>query len=85
MSPAQVSVVQNRYRETLKAAGFEPVPENESTPQAEPRKRRLDHALFMCQAPMSYQDLTFVQGVLWSEGVYQLDELREHVVNAAKA
>lgn len=89
MEQARVAAVVARYKGVLEAKGNTPVRQSEASPDRDERERKLDHVLWMAHHLESdeakdYSDakrnrwLGWMQGVLWAEGVYNLEEQKQH-------
>lgn len=87
MTDEQVLQALDLYEQVLKERGAEPIEVPHNYCPASP-KEALNHALSMI-APMHQflvdgkreelmRWLGFLQGILWSEGIFTLDELKNH-------
>jgi hypothetical protein len=83
MTRDQIAEVANLYLKELVGLGEKP---KHNLTAANPNK--LQHAGWMCQQILLFVEenshykacrwLGFVQGILWLEGIYTVDEMREH-------
>lgn len=89
MEQARISAVTKRYQGVLEARGNTPVRQSDASEDRDHRERKLDHVLWMTHhldsdEAKDYSDakrnrwLGWMQGVLWSEGIYTLDEQKQH-------
>jgi len=88
MTNEQVMQVVAAYQARLSKEGYRPVQiDFDRTTASFPRSRQLEHVAWMCteiQAALAAGErekamrwLGFTQGVLWAQGVYAVNELRE--------
>ena len=85
MEQARVQAILDRYKGVLEARGNTIVPESEAKPDRDPRERKLDHCLSMISRindkfseGKTNRWLGWIQGVLFCEGIYTIDEERQH-------
>lgn len=86
MDQARMHATLERYGKVLEARGNTPVRENNAVEGRDVRERQLDHALWMITNLKDHKDsetgqnrwFGFVQGILWTTGVYTIDEIRVH-------
>lgn len=85
MTNERITAVLSRYEKTLEARDNKPTPEDAEQVNTDPRERRLDHALFVTKQLLAKEDAEdraewfgFVQGILWCEGIYTIDDIRKH-------
>ncbi len=88
MTDEQVKQVVVAYQARLSKEGYQPVQiDFNRTTSDFPRSRQLEHVAWMCSEIQRALDagereqamrwLGFTQGVLWAQGVYAVNELRE--------
>jgi hypothetical protein len=88
MTDEQVKQVVTAYQARLTREGYQPVQiDFDRTTAAFPRSRQLEHVAWMCseilrsldegQREQAMRWLGFTQGVLWAQGVYAVNEMRE--------
>jgi hypothetical protein len=88
MTDEQVKRVVTAYQERLTREGYQPVQiDFDRTTASFPRSRQLEHVAWMCGEILRALDagereramrwLGFTQGVLWAQGVYAVNEMRE--------
>ena len=88
MTDEQVKQVLDAYRARLEKEGYTPHQiDFDRTTASFPRSRQLEHVAWMCgeiQRALDEGDreramrwFGFTQGVLWAQGVYAVNELRE--------
>lgn len=92
MNEARVMAVVGQYKSVLEARGNQPVRESEKPRTEDPREQKLDHVLWMTNVLIKrpeYSDdkrnrwLGWIQGVLWSEGIFNLEEEKQHNVRTS--
>jgi hypothetical protein len=88
VTDAQVKQVVKAYQERLEREGYRPSQiDFDRTTASFPRSRQLEHTAWMCQEIQRALDegdreramrwLGFAQGVLWAQGIFAVNELRE--------
>lgn len=88
MTDDQVKQVVQAYQARLSKEGYQPAQiDFDRTTSGFPRSRQLEHVAWMCdeiQRALAEGDrekamrwLGFSQGVLWAQGIYAVNELRE--------
>jgi len=88
MTDEQVKQVVTAYQARLTREGYQPVQiDFDRTTAAFPRSRQLEHVAWMCseilvalaagEREKAMRWLGFTQGVLWAQGVYAVNEMRE--------
>jgi hypothetical protein len=88
MTDEQVKQVVQAYAARLSREGYQPVQiDFDRTTASFPRSRQLEHVAWMCgeiertlaagEREQAMRWLGFTQGVLWAQGVYAVNELRE--------
>lgn len=90
MEAARITAITTRYKGILTARGNKPVRQNEENPGRAEKQRKLDHVLWMVchlldsDEAKDYSDakrnrwLGWIQGVLWAEGIYTVEEQKQH-------
>lgn len=86
MNKERMHAALERYGKMLEARGNTPVRENRAVEGRDPRERQLDHCLWMITNLKDHKDsetgqnrwFGFIQGILWTVGVYTIDEMRGH-------
>ena len=88
MTDEQVKQVVTAYQARLTREGYQPVQiDFDRTTASFPRSRQLEHVAWMCQEILralsagereqAMRWLGFTQGVLWAQGIYAVNEMRE--------
>ena len=88
MTDEQVRQVVTAYRARLEREGYQPIQiDFDRTTSGFPRSRQLEHVSWMCgeilraleagEREKAMRWLGFSQGVLWAQGVYAVNEMRE--------
>lgn len=88
MTDEQVKQVVTAYRARLEREGYQPVQiDFDRTTASFPRSRQLEHVTWMCgeilrvlatgERETAMRWLGFTQGVLWAQGIYAVNEMRE--------
>ncbi len=88
MTDDQVKQVVQAYAARLAKEGYQPVQiDFDRTTSSFPRSRQLEHVAWMCgeiqrsltegNREQAMRWFGFTQGVLWAQGVYAVNELRE--------
>jgi len=88
MTDEQVKQVVTAYQARLTREGYQPVQiDFDRTTASFPRSRQLEHVAWMCteilralsggEREKAMRWLGFAQGVLWAQGVYAVNEMRE--------
>ena len=74
-----------QYRKMLEEKGIKPA----KCSGAHIQVNNLGHIAWMCQEAITFSDaerknrwLGFIQGVLWCQGIYTINQMKEHVVTA---
>jgi hypothetical protein len=96
MKPEQTKKVLRTYENLLTKKGFESkripstdIPINE----VKYNKEILNHICWMCAEAQRFDEnkldkinrwLGFIQGTLWTSGLFTIDDMREHVIEASK-
>ena len=85
MTPEQVVAACEKYREAIQSRGY--TAERAATDKkGPPRSAVYPHLVWMCeQTKVAASEnmekacrwLGFIQGVLWSQGIYSIDEMRD--------
>jgi hypothetical protein len=88
VTDAQVKQVVKAYQDRLEREGYRPGQiDFDRTTASFPRSRQLEHTAWMCLEIQKALDagereramrwFGFAQGVLWAQGIYAVNELRE--------
>jgi hypothetical protein len=88
VTDAQVKQVVKAYQDRLEREGYRPAQiDFDRTTASFPRSRQLEHVAWMCgeiqrslaagEREQAMRWLGFTQGVLWAQGVYAVNEMRE--------
>jgi hypothetical protein len=85
MTATEIYRVVIQYHDELNRRGYNPMRADTTKPHDQRGAPVLCHTMWMCNTMASIDNeeklnrwLGFIQGVLWSHGIYSVDELREH-------
>lgn len=90
MKTEQMTKLLKHYYSLLETKGYEPIKvEGKDLPIEEIKynKHMLNHICWMCQEAQQYVTensektnrwLGFIQGVIWTSGIFTIDDMRDH-------